>query len=192
MSWEKTFGAPESSFPAPKMPSPESQWDTVKIPQSQAGSIFTLGSSFTFGHSEGRVWIWLSCSGSNFSFGGPCEFEAIPSIASMLFCSPSEFGSFFIDTKASIGASLYGFSRTSLDSVLIGLLSSLFNRFSSLDFGFDFNFSFFDFLFDAIADLGLRGGGWIPSICCLNRENLIRAAWPFVISRLPATLFQSI
>lgn len=32
----------------------------------------------------------------------------------------------------------------------------------------------------------------IPSICCLNREKRIRAAWPFVIPSWLATRVQSI
>ena len=48
------------------------------------------------------------------------------------------------------------------------------------------------FLGRGTADLGLRGAGGIPSICCLKREKRIRAAWPLVMSSWLATLFQSI
>ena len=49
----------------------------------------------------------------------------------------------------------------------------------------------------AFSDLGFLGRGALvlvtaPSICCLNREKRIRAAWPFEISSWVATRFQSI
>lgn len=181
--------------------------------QSNTGSFFTLGSSFI----TWRPPIELSSSSSSFgsmksssgSLWGSEDFHSIPPAFSSrgsffirIDCSAEAFsyrprmgcsGSLFIWMDCSKEVCSYGprmgcfgspsiFSRVSLSQ-----LSSDFVP--GLNLGFGFSFTGFAW---ATALLGLRGDGWVPSICCLNLEYRIRAACPLLIPKWPATSFQSI